>query len=512
MIETLYNSNLHIRGEAAEKDLRDEADYCIVGSGAAGAACARTLTKEGASVIIVEEGPYHPPTEYTANVWRTMKKVFREAGMLAAITPDFSMPILQGSCVGGSTLINSAISWRLPEEAHHIWTQQFGLGEALPYAALEKCFSVIEEELRIAPTPYPVAGNNNLLMKKGMESLGIPSEPTQRAVHECEGKGLCLQGCPHDRKQSMTVTYIPMALQEGARLYSSCRVEKIWVEKGVAVGIVGRFLSQDPRRKRATLRVRARKGVILAASAIQTPLILQRNGLANSSGRVGSHFQAHPGAAIVGFYKEEVRQWEGATQGFQTKLLWEKRYKLESLTLPPELLMIRMPGIGTQAMGHLNSLRHTALWVAAIRAEAQGKVRSTLGVPRVTYVPTPQDMKTLRNALKTLADMHFAAGATAIAPNVLGLPDLLTSPDQTRLFLEHPTQPGEVTMAATHLFGTCRMGLDAKTSVVNPRFECHDVKHLYITDSSVFPTNIGVNPQHTILAMAMHASHGILNR
>ena len=67
--------------------------------------------------------------------------------------------------------------------------------------------------------------------------------------------------------------------------------------------------------------------MILAASAIQTPLLLQRNRLANSSGQVGAHFQAHPGAAMLGFYKEEVRQWEGATQGFQTKPSWEKRYR-----------------------------------------------------------------------------------------------------------------------------------------------------------------------------------------
>jgi glycerol-3-phosphate dehydrogenase len=55
----LYRSNQHVRGELVEKDLYEEADYCIVGSGAAGAACARTLTKEGTSVILVEEGPYY---------------------------------------------------------------------------------------------------------------------------------------------------------------------------------------------------------------------------------------------------------------------------------------------------------------------------------------------------------------------------------------------------------------------------------------------------------------------
>ena len=46
------------------------------------------------------------------------------------------------------------------------------------------------------------------------------------------------------------------------------------------------------------------------------------------------------------------------------------------------------------------------------------------------------------------------------------------------------------------------MGRGASSSVVAPDGQVHDVKDLYVADSSVFPTNMGVNPQHTICAVA----------
>jgi choline dehydrogenase-like flavoprotein len=57
-------------------------------------------------------------------------------------------------------------------------------------------------------------------------------------------------------------------------------------------------------------------------------------------------------------------------------------------------------------------------------------------------------------------------------------------------------------MSMTHLFGTARMGSDPRTSVVRPDFRHHATEALYVADSSVFPTNLGVNPQIAIMALA----------
>jgi choline dehydrogenase-like flavoprotein len=67
---------------------------------------------------------------------------------------------------------------------------------------------------------------------------------------------------------------------------------------------------------------------------------------------------------------------------------------------------------------------------------------------------------------------------------------------------EGPTDPRAYSLVISHLFGTCRMGSDPLTSVVRPDFRHHEVDHLYIADASVFPTNLGVNPQVSIMTMA----------
>ena len=54
------------------------------------------------------------------------------------------------------------------------------------------------------------------------------------------------------------------------------------------------------------------------------------------------------------------------------------------------------------------------------------------------------------------------------------------------------------------------MGIDPRSSVVGPDFECHEAAGLYVVDSSVFPTNLGVNPQHSIMAMSRLAATGIV--
>ena len=62
----------------------------------------------------------------------------------------------------------------------------------------------------------------------------------------------------------------------------------------------------------------------------------------------------------------------------------------------------------------------------------------------------------------------------------------------------------------THKFGTCKMGSDPRRSVVRPDFRHHATAGLYVADSSVFPTNLGVNPQVPIAAVAALAARCVI--
>jgi choline dehydrogenase-like flavoprotein len=60
-----------------------------------------------------------------------------------------------------------------------------------------------------------------------------------------------------------------------------------------------------------------------------------------------------------------------------------------------------------------------------------------------------------------------------------------------------------LTLYASHPMSTCRMGADAKTAVVAPSGETHDVRNLYVADASIFPTALGVNPQISVMSSAI---------
>jgi choline dehydrogenase-like flavoprotein len=117
----------------------------------------------------------------------------------------------------------------------------------------------------------------------------------------------------------------------------------------------------------------------------------------------------------------------------------------------------------------------------------------------------------MRHGLKVMSEMMFAAGAKEVWPNVQGMPTL-KSADDLRLWDDAPLDPCAYGMMMSHLFGSARMGTDPKSSVVGLDFQVHGVRGLYVLDSSIFPTNIGVNPQHTIMAVSRLGASRIVER
>lgn len=488
----------------------DEADFVIVGSGAAGATAARMLSEAGFSVIVIEEGSWVRTEDFIEPLGKSMNRLFRDAGALVAEGRAF-MPIIQGRAVGGSTVINSAIVWRMPEDVFSGWVGH-GIEKEITLEALNECYDQIESEISVRSTPPEVQGPSNLLMEASVKVLEMHGAPTRRYDNGCRGAARCLQGCPHGAKQSMALTYIPRALRAGARLYAQCRVEKLIreSERGRVSGVKGTFFDPDTGRRRGRLTARAKRGVLIAASAIQTPVLLRKAGL--QRGGVGDHFQAHPGIPMFGVFDSPQRAWQGATQGFDADhYRVTERFKVETLNLPPEMMLTRLPGIGSDLSEWVDDFDNLAMWVTQNRMEAHGRVRPFLGAARIRYTPTPGDMIRVRKGLYVMGEMMFAAGARVVFPGVYGVPTKITR-DELSLLEDAPLDPKAYTWLATHLFGTARMGKDPTQNVVGTDFQVFDAPGLYVLDSSVFPTNLGVNPQHTIMAMSMLASKRLADR
>ena len=478
----------HLDGRTISRAIERRVDVVVVGSGPAGAAAARVVARAGASVLVVEAGPWLEPGDFELSAFGSMAASYRAMGA-SVVVGRAPMPYVQGRMVGGSSPINGAICWRLPHDVWQGWTDTDpALGETLSWDAIEAATDAIEARLGVAPTRPGVAGRKSQLMALGAESCGLAHRPIRRNVRGCEGLGRCMQGCPRGRKESVDRTLLVDALEDGAAVLSSAPVRRVRHRAGRVVGVEGRTVGGGH------FSVEAGR-VVLAASAIQTPSLLLASGLGR--GPVGHDFQCHPGVSMAGRFATPVRMWEGATQGHEVIGLRKEGLKFETLGFGPGLLASRLPGVGRRLRGLIDELHHWVDWGVAVKAEARGRVRRVFGRTVVTFTPTRKDTACFARGLEVLGQMLEAAGAERLAPGVRGAGLIRRASE-----CPAPKSPGAYLAAITHMFGTCRMGSDPRTSVVRPDFRLHGTDGLYVADSSVFPTNTGVNPQVAIMALA----------
>jgi choline dehydrogenase-like flavoprotein len=489
------------------RTLEDSADVVIVGTGAGGATAARVLSEAGLSVILVEEGPALTPDQRSRGLLDAMSESMRD---LATVSTRSSAPIplLLGRCVGGSTAVNSGIIWRLPDDTRRDWIERFGLGTLLDESSLDRIFTQIEAELDIAEVPRETRGGNGDLLELASQRLGLPGRAIRRNAKHCVGRARCLQGCPEGARQSMEISYVPRAIARGARLYPLARAGELWIERGRAVGVRGKLLREDGAVD-GRFELRARRAVIVAAGAIYTPVLLWNSGLRRA---VGENFQAHPGAAVVGRFDHAVGMGFGATQAYEVPFR-ERGFKVESLTMPPELLATRLPGAGSDWQESLSRLDHFAQFAAIQRVSSRGRVRpGFFGMVDVRYELQPEDVQRLKHSVALMVRMMFAAGAAEVYPGVACAPERMTRPEQAEALLDRKIQRTDFHLIASHHFGTAAAGSDPARSVVSPELQSHEVEGLYVMDSSVLPTNLGVNPQHSIMALVFHAAERLANR
>lgn len=496
---------VHLDGRDVRVALTLTADVVVVGSGPAGATVARALGAAGVDVAVLEEGFEARPEDFEASGVRALARLYRDMGTSIAFGKA-PMPFLQGRAVGGTSVVNGAICWRFPRETLDDWARTDpALAEALPFDEIERAQDEIDQRLGVASTDPAIAGPKNLLLGTGAEALGVAHRPIRRNVEGCVGAGRCLQGCPHGHKLSMDRTFLRDAVAHGARIYAGTTAKAVHVEGGRAVAVLAESAAG------ARVSVRARHAVVLAASAIQTPCLLIASGLRH--GPVGRNLAAHPGVSVTARFDEPVRNHLGATQGHEVIGWRGEGLKLEALGFDLSILASRLPGAGRELGRRIAEMDHYAVWGAALRAGARGDVSPGVGRASVRYSLTREDVALARRGVRVLADTFFAAGAREVYPGVAGFPPVLGDPrDAATIESDAPLDARAYAMSMTHLFGTARMGSDPARSVVRPDFRHHRVDGLYVVDSSVFPGNLGVNPQIPIMALARLAADRIRAR
>lgn len=485
-----------------------EAEYVVVGSGAGGAAAAVTLARGGASVIVVEAGAWRDPEDYPSSTYGALRDLFEDWSSNLA-RGRAMWPVVQARTVGGTTVVNSAICVRTPGDIFGEWSRDHGLdGDAMAQSVWSHQ-DRLEGELGVEVVPEGSLGRSNALALNVSRRMGFDSHLTRRFAPGCVGSGQCFQGCRAGAKASTNLNFVPEVLRRGGTVLSCAPVVKVRLDKRRAVGVQGVFRHPVTRARGASFVVRASKAVVVAASATHTPALLQRSRVRSRA--LGHYFRAHPGSAVFGLYDDVVDMNVGATQGWaSTAFRSDRRMKLEVLSLPPGMAASRMPGGGRRLMQRLRDYRQVACWVHTIRADAVGTVRNGFGNrPVVRYTTGRSDMERLRAAVHHIARMHVEAGARLVMPGVHGLPSELT-PDQVDLIAEGPLDPRAYVAILSHLFGGAVMGADPKRSVCDGYGRVHGHPGLVIADASALPTSLGVNPQHTIMAVACRNAEHLL--
>jgi choline dehydrogenase-like flavoprotein len=485
------------------RDFREEADVVVVGSGPCGSVVAHELARSGRSVLLLEEGPPFTPRDFELDGSRSMARTMREGGLRMA--RGTILPTMQPICLGGGSLVNSAICPRPPAFVLDDWCSRFEL-ERTSRKDLDPHFDAVADFLGIAPTPENVLGQRNLLFKQACDALGYASEPMPRNVKGCRGSGECFTGCRTRAKQSMDISYIPAAIRLGARVLTSLQVQRVLAEGSRVTGVEGQVVEPFSGRRSHRFRVSA-KAVVLAAGCMATPVLLQKSGnLANRSGQVGANLQFHPGVAIGGIFPEPIDPQFGATQGYQSLHFLDQGFKLETLWAPPAVLAVRTPGFGYELLERFAELPKMAAWDAiASTHRSLGTVRARRGAsldPHLTWRLDPQDLEILKQALWVLAQLFFAAGAVKVMSGVQRLPPEMHSLQEAERLRSEEIRPGDVVFGGNHAFCTTRMHGDPSRGVVDEIGRCHDFDNLYIADTGIFPRCSSVNPMFTGMALA----------
>ena len=529
-------------------------DFVIVGSGAAGGILAKELSTSGFSVVVLEQGPYLTPADFShdevtifgenllTNHPELQPNTFRKTTDEKA---KKQRALVYGRVVGGTSVHFTANFWRF----HEIDFIEHSKVGAIPganfadwpitYTDLEPYYTKVEWEVGVSglagaspfdpprSKPYPMpplpVKSSGVLFERAARKLGWHPFPAPMAIlsqprtgrSACVNCGFCLGfGCEVSAKSSSLVSMIPLAERSGhCEIRPNSYVHRIEVDSG------GRATGAVYFDAKRNVRLQKAKVIVVCANGAETPRLLLLSaskqfpdGLANSSGMVGKNLMLNSGGISLGVFDEPLNDYKG----YSVSRVLHDFYELDHEKLgffggggldarfdmtPISFAMGSLPP-GTPGWGKTfkDALRHnfprtmevfahgTSLPVENNSFSLDPEVKDAWGLPalRMTYKDHPDDIKLSKWLVERSLELLDAAGA--------------------RQKWSFPVQEQQF---AVHLLGTCRMGNDPKTSVINSDHRAHDIKNLFLCDGSSFVTSGRGQPTCTIEALAFRAADRI---
>jgi choline dehydrogenase-like flavoprotein len=533
---------------------RDRVDFVVVGSGAAGGVLARELAVGGLSVVVLEQGPRldKPEFEHDELKYWFLSGITNDNAnspqSFRASPDETATPVVDGPAlryarmVGGASAHMTANYWRFRELDFDECTRLgpiAGTGFAdwpIRYSDLEPYYTRVDWEIGVSglaqahpfdpprSRPYPMpplpVKSSGVLFERGARKLGLHPFPAPMAINSepYRGRAACVHcgfchgfACEVGAKSSTLFNMIPEAEATG-----NCEVRARSYAVRIETGADGRASGVayfDARGREHLQRTRA---VVLAANGAETPRLLLNSatsrcpdGLANSSGLVGKYLMFNYASRVNAVFEHELNEFKSVQvtrvlhdfydsdprRGFYGGGGLDARIGPQP-TVWAQRLAQDGPAWGAGFKARLREfpramqvLCHgTSLPVATNRVDLDPMLKDAWGIPaiRVTYRDHPDDLANARFLQERGAEIAAAAGALRV-----------TRPPVTE------------SRGGLHLLGTCRMGDDPKTSVVDRYHRAHDVANLFICDGSSLVTSGRGQPTMTIQALAFRAGEYI---
>ncbi|WP_077924166.1 GMC family oxidoreductase [Spirosoma sp. 209] len=503
----------------------DIVDAVVIGTGAGGAPLLARLARAGLRVVALEAGRHWNPKLDFATDERAQDKLFWNDERLSAGQDALAFGNNNsGTGVGGSTLHYTAYTPRAQPDDLRIRTE-FGVGEDWPieFDDLASYYEEVEQFLGVSgPSPYPWGPARNRgyalgplpvngagqLMERGCRTLGIRTSPAANAAlsagyyqegvgHRpgCTNRGFCQAGCTVGAKASMDVTYIPLAIHYGAEVRPECFVTQLVRNASGRISEVVYIRNGQEERQRC-------HNVFLCAGAIETPRLLLLNGIGNSSGQVGRNLMAHTALQLWGEFDEDIRPYKGIPGA----IISEDTHRPTNADFVGGYLL---QSIGVMPLTYLSQMaRGRGLWGPALKQAA--------------------------SAYNHVAGINILGDCLPYEHNYLELSDETDSRGlpKPRIFFSNGESEERMTAHAdqlmrqiwdaagarnvwtfprnAHIIGTCRMGNNPDTAVVNADGRSFDIPNLYISDNSTFPSALSVNPALTIMSLALRTADKFL--
>ncbi|PYX14772.1 MAG: gluconate 5-dehydrogenase [Acidobacteria bacterium] len=525
-------------------------DFVIVGAGGAGGVVAKELSTAGFQVVVLEQGPYlhegdfihdelkfkdvfDPPfigQEVLTNDHTLQPNTFRKTAPDKAVLTSFAQ---YGRCVGGGTVHFTGNYWRFHEVdflERSRWGAVEGTGPYYTKAEWELGISGLAGANPFDPPrskPYPLPPlpikSSGVLLERGARKLGWHAYPAPTAIlsqpyrerSACAHCGFCeFFGCEWGAKSSTLASVIPIAEKTGrCEIRPNSYVRKISTDTR---GRVDGVLYFDPQKQEHFQKAKA---VVVCANGAETPRLLLMSksnlfpqGLANSSGLVGKFFMLDSGSLTLGTFEYPLNDFKSVRvtrvvqdfydsdpkRGFYGGGGIDARFEFYPIGFALTGLSPDVPRWGA---GFKKALKEnfnrtvtvfshtTCLPLESNNITLDPDTKDAWGLPalRVTYKSHADDFKTMNFFNDRSLELLDAAGA-----------------------LKKWAFPVEDAAATVHLMGTCRMGNDPKSSVVDKYHRAHDVPNLFMVDGSSFVTSGRNQPTCTIQALAYRAADQIV--